>query len=346
MLSGIGPKRDLEDLGVSQPFLYFSATQVLKLQLWIWAHQNFLNFDVTQITSRVDLPVGQKLVDHVFAPILFSINRNLFFYPERDTGLTDVFNYVSSQTGDLEFLKAGNVFFLNIFCASSLISQFLFLQGYFAKVLSETAAIYTKSSVARQSENSRPDLELIYGSLFGNKLPSLNNGRDYLAMSVFVIAPKSVGEFKLTSKDPDAEPLINPGYLTHPDDLEALVEGKWRVMAKSEENDDFGHFCLLVSGLKISVGLMESSAELQAAGLQLDPLPACAAFPFNSTSYWTCYAKFNGQSGYHFVGTCRMGADEFAVVDSKLRWVNWRGLGKRELSAPFLVVALFELSFL
>lgn len=53
----------------------------------------------------------------------------------------------------------------------------------------------------------------------------------YVGTDGFVILntlgrPKSVGEITLKDKNPMSHPNIDPHYLEHPDDLEALVEGK------------------------------------------------------------------------------------------------------------------------
>ena len=41
---------------------------------------------------------------------------------------------------------------------------------------------------------------------------------------------------------------------------------------------------------------------------------------------WLDFAYRNGQTIYHPVGTCRMGSDERAVVDTRLRFKGVRGL--------------------
>ena len=54
-------------------------------------------------------------------------------------------------------------------------------------------------------------------------------GRDHLKKSVMattmVVRPKSVGTLSLKSADPKDKPLIDPNYLSHPDDFEAFLEG-------------------------------------------------------------------------------------------------------------------------
>jgi choline dehydrogenase-like flavoprotein len=41
---------------------------------------------------------------------------------------------------------------------------------------------------------------------------------------------------------------------------------------------------------------------------------------------WLHFARENGQTTYHPIATCRMGSDEDAVVDTRLRFKGLRGL--------------------
>ena len=41
---------------------------------------------------------------------------------------------------------------------------------------------------------------------------------------------------------------------------------------------------------------------------------------------WLNFARDNGQTIYHPIGTCRMGSDEQAVVDTRLRFKGIAGL--------------------
>ena len=45
---------------------------------------------------------------------------------------------------------------------------------------------------------------------------------------VVLANPRSRGTFRLQSDEPSADPLIDPEYLKHPDDLKTLVAGKYR----------------------------------------------------------------------------------------------------------------------
>jgi choline dehydrogenase len=54
---------------------------------------------------------------------------------------------------------------------------------------------------------------------------SENFGKDSFFMLNTLVRPKSTGNIVLSGPDPNAYPLINPGYFTHPDDIKVLVEG-------------------------------------------------------------------------------------------------------------------------
>jgi len=50
-------------------------------------------------------------------------------------------------------------------------------------------------------------------------------GKDAIMLLVILNQPKSVGELKLKDKSPLSEPLIDPKYFNHPDDMKILLEG-------------------------------------------------------------------------------------------------------------------------
>ncbi|WP_082859434.1 GMC family oxidoreductase [Microbulbifer sp. Q7] len=105
------------------------------------------------------------------------------------------------------------------------------------------------------------------------------------------LRPKSRGSISLASRDPRALPLIQPNYLSHPEDLQVLVEGFEMVREIIEK-----------SALKTVHKDWWSPAEA------LRQPEAIADF-----------IRKNAETIYHPVGTCKMGQDEMAVVDSALR---------------------------
>ncbi len=110
-----------------------------------------------------------------------------------------------------------------------------------------------------------------------------------------LIQPKSVGFLKLVSADPLAAPLIQPNFLSHPDDWETMLRGTKKAM---------------------------------------DTLRADAFRPYRdqilspqdeSDEGLINHIKKSVETIYHPIGTCKMGSDEMAVVDERLRV---HGIGK------------------
>jgi choline dehydrogenase-like flavoprotein len=142
-------------------------------------------------------------------------------------------------------------------------------------------------------KNARPTIQLYcMGLLYpqaGQKGP--------LAPGVTLIAnlvgPKSRGSMSLRSADPKAPPIINPNWLSHPDDMKALVGGV--------------KFLLDVVGTKPFAGKV---AEVLTPGPSLRSDSQLEEFCRNVTS-----------TNWHPVGSCRMGRDNDpdAVLDTKLR---------------------------
>jgi choline dehydrogenase len=110
--------------------------------------------------------------------------------------------------------------------------------------------------------------------------------RPALTVMPTLIYPKSRGEVRLASSDPTAPPLIDPHYLEDPDDARFLIEGiklVREVMASAR--------------LK---GVVEG--ELYPGPETFDERTLSRELPMRIHTV------------YHPVGTCRMGADERAVV--------------------------------
>ncbi|AHG02079.1 choline dehydrogenase (plasmid) [Halostagnicola larsenii XH-48] len=116
--------------------------------------------------------------------------------------------------------------------------------------------------------------------------------------STTLLHPESRGRITLASDDPFDDPLIDPNYLEKEADLEKLVEGLKRTR-------EIGHASALEEYRGEEVwpkGEVESDEDLRE------------------------HIRETVQTIYHPVGTCKMGDDEMAVVDERLRVHGLNGL--------------------
>ncbi len=112
-----------------------------------------------------------------------------------------------------------------------------------------------------------------------------------------LLKPKSVGFVGLRSNNPLDSPLIDPQFLTHNDDVTTLLKG-----------------------MKKGMEVMDSTA--------FDPYRKANSLPPDRSSDEAIllHTKKVVETVYHPIGTCKMGNDEMAVVDSDLRVRGIAGL--------------------
>ena len=159
-----------------------------------------------------------------------------------------------------------------------------------------TFGVTQVSVFARSREGlASPDLQLLFvpGSFERMGVMDREPG---VSLTVCPGRPDSRGSVMARSPDPLAAPAIRPNYLTAASDRQTLVAGL-RIARRIFQQPAIRRYCVA----EIGPGPERLSDE---ALLQ--------------------YARETGGSVYHPVGTCRMGEDEEAVVDSRLRV---RGLG-------------------
>ena len=106
-----------------------------------------------------------------------------------------------------------------------------------------------------------------------------------------IVGTKSVGSLKLISSDPHAKPAIDPAILQEDHDLEVMVEG-----------------------IKIARNVLNAPALAEYRGVEYMPGESV-----RTDDEIRDYIRQNTQTIYHPVGTCKMGSDDMAVVDSRLR---------------------------
>jgi choline dehydrogenase len=130
-----------------------------------------------------------------------------------------------------------------------------------------------------------------------------NNGREFVRRHGFfahinVVRPASRGRISLGSGDPLAPPVIDPNFLC-------------------EESDRIG----LRRGLQIAREVFRQKAFDPYRDEEIAPGPSV-----NTDTEIDEHIRHRAEADYHSVGTCKMGSDDMAVVDSRLRVHGVEGL--------------------
>jgi len=110
-----------------------------------------------------------------------------------------------------------------------------------------------------------------------------------------VLRPESAGHVRLQSADPHAKPLVDPAYFEVEEDMQTLIRG-------------------LQIGYQIGQEMHEHGTPIRQP-MDIDDPQAVAA-----------YIRQVAATAYHPVGSCKMGQDELAVVDHRLRVHGLDGL--------------------
>ncbi|WP_052193541.1 GMC family oxidoreductase [Pseudomonas sp. 11/12A] len=151
--------------------------------------------------------------------------------------------------------------------------------------------------VKTRSPLPQADIELaLTVAMFADHGRTLYRGHG-LSVHACLLHPKSVGQLKLTSADPMEPPLIDPAFLTHPDDIKTLIDG-YRVIEKVMGTKAFKAF----NPRSVIETPMSTDAEIEQV------------------------LRNRSDTLYHPVGTCKLGSDDMAVVDARLKVHGLEGL--------------------
>jgi choline dehydrogenase len=226
LLSGIGPAKELERLGIK---------------------------------VICDLPgVGRNLQDHFNVRIGCEINQPLSFSAlASDVKAAAMAEYKQSHTGPMagNFLEAG---------------------AFAASVPGEVW----------------PKVQLIFLPAMPNLYPEAgSNPAHGMTFTGYVTRPRSSGCVTLSSSDPLDRPVIDPNYLSDPEDMR-VAKAAVRL------------------NLEILRGAAFDSVRTQATYPQVLP---------DDEDALEAHVRRTGTTIWHVTGTCKMGHDSLAVVDDKLR---------------------------
>jgi choline dehydrogenase-like flavoprotein len=146
--------------------------------------------------------------------------------------------------------------------------------------------------VRTNAELTSPDVQYFFvHASYGDASTRALDSAPGMTIGVSQLRPESTGSIHVKSSDPFAAPAIRPNFLSSQVDQDALVEG-----------------------MRIARKIVEQSAMDKYRAYEISPGPTT-----DTSAEWLEFARRNGQTIYHPVGTCAMGNGLEAVVDERLR---------------------------
>jgi choline dehydrogenase len=169
---------------------------------------------------------------------------------------------------------------------------------------------------------AHPDIKLQFSPMCFDVLRRKPHRRAGISVFANVSSPRSRGEIRLRSLDPADPPIIDYRVLGAPEDVAALVRGLQRVVKIIEGSE----LAAYLSGANIPTEIPQNDAA------------------------WEEALRTYTSIGFHPVGTCRMGGDDRAVVDPRLKVRGIAGLrvvdasiipvlGGANTNAPTIMIA-------
>ena len=165
-------------------------------------------------------------------------------------------------------------------------------------ILTWTAGI-AYGFVRTRPELETPDVQLTFGhASYANAANRVLDKAPGMTITLYQCRPESKGSIHLKSPDPLAAPAIRPNFLA----------------------DSIDRECLL-AGMKMARQVVHTQPLARYLDHELNPGNAV-----QTDEQWLNFARENGQTTYHVIGTCKMGTDPAAVVDDQLRVRGIAGL--------------------
>ena len=149
----------------------------------------------------------------------------------------------------------------------------------------------------QSNQDAAPDLQFFFGTILWAVPTYAHYGMGFTGM-VSLTHPQNIGSVSLPSPDPKDPPIIRMNFLQSQSDVQKLIEGV-KLMRKLFHTSAFDEF----RGEEVGPGAEVTSDEALKA-----------------------YIREVCITGYHPVGSCKMGTDPMAVVDPELRVRGVTGL--------------------
>uniref|UniRef100_A0A1L8E0S3 Putative glucose dehydrogenase/choline dehydrogenase/mandelonitrile lyase gmc oxidoreductase family n=2 Tax=Nyssomyia neivai TaxID=330878 RepID=A0A1L8E0S3_9DIPT len=252
-------------------------------------HLNSLEIDV-----KKDLPVGHNLQDHVLIPyfLKFHTSEKIDSNAAKKEMADNIFLYFHEKIGPYSSIGISDFMgFINTQNDTSTIPDVQILNYHFLRGLPTFKQHLT---------------QLGFDSEIKKSLLSEYKTGDILIHGIVLMKQKAPGKIELRSNNPLEHPKIMPNYLGDQSEVETAIRAI-RILQKMSKTSSY--------------------RQHEAQEVRVN-LPECDKLKKNSDEYWGCYIRHMASTGFHPVGTAKMGpdTDPEAVVDAELRVKGIKGL--------------------
>ncbi|RAK90887.1 oxidoreductase [Aspergillus costaricaensis CBS 115574] len=275
----------------------------------------------------MDLPgVGQNLQDHMISYTAFQAKpevetKDSLVRQEPEAIGQAMQEYAATKSGPLASLGVHTYAYLPLPEQDRSDLQALFTSDAAEKSQHKATQSYydiAKTTILDPKQPSAAYLSALGQTNYAKDLrdgtiPDASPGK-FVTLGVMLSQPLSRGSVQITSKNPETPPIIDPGYMSNPLDLEVMARHLLRIK-KLAESPQLGE--LLEQPLKFRDPDADFQGDLDAAKK---------------------YARDNLVSMWHFAGTCSMlPREKDGVVDSNLKVHGIEGLRVVDASAIPLI---------
>jgi len=170
--------------------------------------------------------------------------------------------------------------------AAAVLNYALFRRGYFA-MPAISAGCFLRALPTAETPDVQCSIALYSAHDIGGTLDPYSG----FMITCTLLRPESRGHVRIKSADPRQAPAIHPNYLAARKDRDTLV-----------------------AGVKVLRRIAQAPALARHIAEELEPGAAC-----DSDEALLDFIRSRGSTVYHPVSTCRMGHDQKAVVDERLR---------------------------